>query len=65
MVLVLLLWNYIGHYFTKKYVFLFCVSFEIVYLPYRGRMSAVDITAKSNDAYGLIKISDLEEATYM
>ena len=27
-------------------------------------MSAVDITAKSNEVYGLTKISDLEEAIY-
>ena len=49
----------------KKYVFCFCESFEMVFLTYRGQMSAVDITAKSKEAYGLTKVSDLEEATYM
>ena len=35
----------------------------MVFLLYRGQMSAFDITAKSNEVYDLTKIS--EEATYM
>ena len=49
----------------KKYVIsLYVVSLVTnILLLYRGQMSAVDITAKSNEAYGLTKIS--EEPTYM
>ena len=40
-----------------------CESCENILLLYRDQMSAVDITAKSNEAYELTKIS--EEETYM
>ena len=35
----------------------------MVFLMYRGQMSAVDVITESNEAYGLTKIS--EEAIYM
>ena len=65
-VIVVLLRNRRGHNSTgpqKKYVIsLYVVSLVTnILLLYRGRrVSAVDITAKSNEAYGLTKIS-----TYM
>ena len=67
-IVVLLLRNRRGPYSSgpqKKYV----ISLNVVSLVtnilllHRGQMSAVDITAKSNEAYGLTKIS--EEPTYM
>ena len=39
------------------------ISLFAMFLLYRGPMSAVDITAKFNEAYELTKIS--EEPTYM
>ena len=68
-IVVLLLRNHRGHYSTgtqKKYNFMcfcFCESLEMVFLLYRGQISAVDITTESNEAYGLTKIS--EEPTCM
>ena len=64
-VIVVLLRNCRGHNSSgpqKKYVIsLYVVSLVTnILLLYRGRVSAVDITAKSNEAYGLTKIS-----TYM
>ena len=35
----------------------------MVFLLYRGQMSAVDVITEANEAYGLTKIS--EEATHM
>ena len=61
--------NHRGHYSTgaqKKYNFMcfcFCESLEMVFLLYRGQMSAVDVTTKSNEAYELTKTSG--EPTYM
>ena len=56
-----------GHNSTglqKRYVMsLCCESCENILLLYRGQMSVVDIIAKSNEAYGVTKIS--EEAEYM
>ena len=67
-VIVVLLRNRRGPYSSgpqKKYVIsLYVVSLVTnILLLYRGQMSAVDITAKSNEAYELTKIS--EEPTYM
>ena len=67
-VIVVLLRNHRGPYSSgpqKKYVIsLYVVSLvtNILFL-YRSQLSAVDITAKHNEAYGLTKIS--EEPTYM
>ena len=67
-VIVVLLRNRRGHNSRgpqKKYVIsLYVVSLVInIFLLYRGQMSAVDITAKHNEAYGLTKLSG--EPTYM
>ena len=67
-VIVVLLRNCRVHYSSgpqKKYgISLYVVSLVTnILLLYRGQMSAVDITAKSNEAYELTKIS--EEPTYM
>ena len=67
-IVVLLLRNHRGHYSTgtqTRYNFMcfcFCESLEMVFLLYRGQMSAVDITTESNEAYELTKISG--EPTY-
>ena len=66
-IVVLLLRNHRGHWNTEKYNFMyfcFCESLvnEMVFLLYRGQMSAVDITTESNEAYGLTQISG--EPTY-
>ena len=69
-VIVVLLRNRRGHYSSrpqKKYVislYMYVLSLvtNILFL-YRDQMSAVNITAKSNEAYELTKIS--EEPTYM
>ena len=70
-VIIVLLRNCRGHYspgIQRLYVIMisshrtFMMTLHL-FLLYRGQVSAVDITAKSNEAYELTKISG--EPTYM
>ena len=67
-IVALLLKSRRGHYspgIQRLYVIMTSShgTFIIMFLLYRSQMSAVDITAKSNEAYELTKVSG--EPTYM